>query len=136
QMLAAIALCVATTVIVKSGRARYVWVTALPLAWLVVVTTSAAWQKLFSDVPRIGLLAHAADLEQRLAAGLLSREMAAQVPQLLFNDRVNMALTALFLVLAWVLVIETCRVCLRHVRGKPTPPFTEEPYVATALAGE
>lgn len=133
QMLAAIALCVATTIIVKSGRARFAWVTAAPLMWLVIVTTAAAWQKLFSEIPRIGLLAHAADLQGRLEAGLLSPELAAQVPQLLFNGRVNMTLTALFLCLTWVLVLDTARVCLRSVQGKRVPPFTEEPYVASGL---
>ncbi|MEX2480131.1 MAG: carbon starvation CstA family protein [Gammaproteobacteria bacterium] len=134
QMLAAIALCVATTIIVKSGRARFAWVTAGPLAWLVVITSTAAWEKLFSDMPRIGLMAHAADLQSRLEAGLLSAEFAAQVPQLIFNDRVNMALTALFLILTWVLLMDTARVCLRTIQGKRTPPFTEEPYVASTLA--
>ncbi|MEQ8492784.1 MAG: carbon starvation CstA family protein [Gammaproteobacteria bacterium] len=135
QMLAAIALCVATSVIVKSGRARYAWVTAAPLAWLVVVTSSAALAKIFSAAPRIGFLAHAADLEARLAAGTLAAEVAAQVPRLVFNDYLNTALTVLFLVITWVLVLDTARVCRRHLRGLPTPPFTEEPYMATALGG-
>ena len=133
QMLAAIALCVATSVIVKSGRARHAWVTVAPLAWLVLVTSSAALAKIFSDVPRIGFLAHAADLKQRLDAGALGAEVAAQVPRLVFNDHLNTALTVLFLVLTWVLVLDTARVCVRHLRGQPTPPFTEEPYVASAL---
>ncbi|MCP5200311.1 MAG: carbon starvation protein A [Gammaproteobacteria bacterium] len=133
QMLAAIALCVATTVIVKSGRARYAWVTAVPLAWLVVVTSTAALAKLFDAAPRIGFLAHAADLETRLAAGTLPPEIAAAVPRLVFNDHLNVGLTTLFLVITWVLVVDTARVCHRAVRGRPTPPFSEEPYVATAL---
>lgn len=133
QMLAAIALCVATSVIVKSGRARHAWVTVAPLGWLVLVTSSAALAKIFSDVPRIGFLAHAADLKQRLDAGTLGAEVAAQVPRLVFNDHLNTALTVLFLVLTWVLVLDTARVCVRHLRGQPTPPFTEEPYVASAL---
>ena len=133
QMLAAIALCVATSVIVKSGRARHAWVTVAPLAWLVLVTSSAALAKIFSDVPRIGFLAHAADLKQRLDAGTLGAEVAAQVPRLVFNDHLNTALTVLFLVLTWVLVLDTARVCVRHLRGQPTPPFTEEPYVASVL---
>ena len=69
QMLAAIALCVATTVLVKSGRARFAWVTGLPLVWLVAVTTAAAWEKLFSPDLRVGFLSHANDLAAQLAAG-------------------------------------------------------------------
>ncbi|MGE0861040.1 MAG: carbon starvation CstA family protein [Gammaproteobacteria bacterium] len=134
QMLAAIALCVATTVIVKSGRARYAWVTAAPLTWLVIITTSAAYAKLFDPAPRIGLLAHAADLKAKAAAGALPPPMVKQLPQLLFNDQVNAALTALFLLLTWVLVLDTVRVCYRALRGLSTPPFTEVPYVQSQLA--
>jgi len=134
QMLAAIALCVATTIIVKSGRARFAWVTVLPLIWLVIVTSTAAWAKLFDAAPRIGFLAHARDLEAKLAAGVLPPEVAAQAPQLLFNDYVNTALTALFLTLTWVLVLDTARVCARAVRGLPCPPFSEVPYARTQLA--
>ncbi|MGE3849744.1 MAG: carbon starvation CstA family protein [Gammaproteobacteria bacterium] len=134
QMLAAIALCVATTVIVKSGRARYAWVTAAPLTWLVIITTSAAYAKLFDPAPRIGLLAHAADLKAKAAAGALPPPMVKQLPQLLFNDQVNAALTALFLLLTWVLVLDTVRVCYRALRGLSTPPFTEVPYVHSQLA--
>lgn len=134
QMLAAIALCVATTVIVKSGRARYAWVTAAPLTWLVIITTTAAYAKLFDAAPRIGLLAHAADLKAKAAAGALPPPMVKQLPQLLFNDQVNAALTALFLLLTWVLVLDTARVCFRALRGLSTPPFTEVPYVQTQLA--
>ena len=72
QMLAAIALCVATTILVKSGKARFAWVTALPLVWLVVVTSSAAWEKLFSPDLRVGFLSHANDLAAQLAAGTLA----------------------------------------------------------------
>ena len=72
QMLAAIALCVATTVLVKSGRARFAWVTVLPLVWLVAVTTTAAWEKLFSPDLRVGFLSHANDLAAQLEAGSLT----------------------------------------------------------------
>ena len=134
QMLAAIALCVATTIIVKSGRARYAWVTAAPLAWLVIVTTSAAWAKLFDPAPRIGILAQVADLKAKLAAGTLPPDMIKQAPQLLFNAHLNAALTALFLLLTWVLVLDTLRVCSRYLRGLSTPPFSEVPYARTQLS--
>ncbi|KPC70457.1 carbon starvation protein CstA, partial [Thermoactinomyces vulgaris] len=57
QLLAAIALTIATTVLVKSGRLKWAWVTAAPLAWVAVVTLTASWQKVFSDDPRIGFFA-------------------------------------------------------------------------------
>jgi carbon starvation protein len=134
QMLAAIALCVATTILVKSGRARYAWTTAGPLAWLVIVTTSAAWAKLFDPDLRVGFLSHANDLAQKLADGTLQGTAAAQAPQLIFNDRLDAALTAFFLVTTWVLIIETARICHAHLTGKRCPPSSESAHVPTRLA--
>ncbi len=133
QMLAAIALCVATTIIIKSGRARYAWVTALPLVWLVIITSSAAWEKLFNPNLRIGFLSHANDLADKLAAGTLQGIAAAQAPQLIFNDRLNAALTLFFLLTTWILVIETVRVCHRVLTGKRCPPFAETPHIRRQL---
>jgi carbon starvation protein len=134
QMLAAIALCVATTILVKSGRARHAWVTAGPLVWLVIVTTAAAWAKLFDPDLRVGFLSHANDLAEKLANGTLQGTAAAQAPQLIFNDRLDAALTAFFLVTTWVLVVETARICHAHLTGKRCPPFSETPHVPTQLA--
>ena len=133
QMLAAIALCVATSIIVKSGKLKYVWVTALPLTWLVIITTSAAWQKLFSPELRIGFLAHARDLAGKLADGSLSDAMAAQAPQLIFNNRLDAVLTAFFLITIWVIVFETIRVCHAHVSGRKCPPLSETPHIPSKL---
>ncbi len=134
QMLAAIALCVATTVLVKSGRVRFVWVTGLPLVWLVMVTTTAAWQKLFSPDLRVGFLSHANDLAAQLAAGSLTETAAAQAPRLIFNDRLDAALTLFFLVTVWVLIVETARICHAALSGRRCPPLAETPHVPTRLA--
>jgi len=133
QMLAAIALCVATTVLVKSGRVRYVWVTVLPLVWLVAVTTAAAWDKLFSPDLRVGFLSHANDLAARLDAGTLTGAAADQAPQLIFNDRLDAALTLFFLITVWVLVVETGRICHARLSGRHCPPLAETPHVQTRL---
>lgn len=74
QMLAAIALCVATGVLVKSGKLKYAWVTGLPLFWLVIITTTAAYEKIFSSDIRVGFFAAANDLSTKLAAGILPPE--------------------------------------------------------------
>ena len=134
QMLAAIALCVATTVLVKSARARFAWVTGLPLVWLVAVTTSAAWEKLFSPDLRVGFLSHADDLAAQLASGSLTGSAAAQAPRLIFNDRLDAALTLFFLVTVWVLVVETARICHASLSGRRCPPLAETPHVPTRLA--
>jgi carbon starvation protein len=133
QMLAAIALCVATTVLVKSGRVRFVWVTGLPLVWLAAVTTTAAWQKLFCPDLRVGFLSHADDLAAQLAAGSLTGNAAAQAPQLIFNDRLDAALTLFFLVTVWVLIVETARICHASLSGRRCPPLAETPHVRTQL---
>jgi carbon starvation protein len=133
QMLAAIALCVATTILMKSGRARYAPVTALPLAWLVTVTSAAAWEKLFSPELRVGFLAHAGDLYAKLAGGAISPEKIAQTQQLIFNDHLNAALTLLFLVITWVLVLDTLRVSWRAATGRVHPPLSEAPHIPTRL---
>ena len=133
QMLAAIALCVATTVLVKSGRARFVWVTTLPLVWLVAVTSTAAWQKLFSPDTALGFLSHADGLAAKLASGTLTGSAAEQAPRLIFNDRLDAALTVFFLITVWVLVVVTARVCYASMSGRRCPPLAETPHIPSRL---
>jgi len=135
QMLAAIALSVATGILVKSGRARYVLVTLAPLAWLAIVTTSAAWQKIVSADVHIGFLAAAADLAAKLAAGTLNAERAAVAPQLIFNQRLDAALTVTFTAILWLVILDTGRVCVRRLRGLPMRSSSEAPYRASRLPG-
>jgi carbon starvation protein len=118
QMLAAIALAVATGIIVKS-KPRYAWVTALPLVWLAVVTTTAAWQKVTSADPKLGFFAGAADLAQKLAAGTLPPARAAVAPQLMLNQQLDGWLTILFTVLLWIVILDMLRVATRRARGLP-----------------
>jgi carbon starvation protein len=128
QMLAAIALCVATCVLVKRGKAMYAWVTGVPLAWLAIVTTTAAWQKLASPEPRMGFLAAADQLAQKLADGTLSPEQAAVAPELIFNQRLDAVLVVFFAAILWLLIIEMVRVSWRAYRGLPVPASWEAPY--------
>ncbi len=121
QLLAAIALAVATTLIVKSDRARYAWVTLGPLCWLLSVTLSAGYQKLFSPEVRLGFLAHAAELQDRIAAGQLP---AAEIPEtqaLIFNDRLDAAVTALFMGLVLVIVVDAVRAWYRVLSARQVP---------------
>jgi carbon starvation protein len=133
QMLAAMALCVATGILVKTRRLRYALVTALPLAWIVVVTTTAAFQKIFSTDAKLGFFAAANDMAAKLAAGTLAPERVKVAPTLIFNQQLDGWLTIFFLLLLWIVLIETARMTLRRVRGLPVLPSSETPYVQTKL---
>jgi carbon starvation protein len=135
QMLAAIALSVASGIIIKSGRARYALVTLLPLAWLALITTTAAWQKVASPDSRIGLFAAANELAGKLAAGMLPAERAAVAPQLIFNQRLDGWLIIVFTTILWFVILDMLRVCMRRLRGLPLPSGSEAPYLPSRLQG-
>ena len=133
QMLAAIALCVATGILVKSGRLRFAWITALPLSWLVIVTTTAVFEKLTSMDVRVGFFAAASDLQAKLAAGTLPPEKAAVAPTLIFNQQLDAWLALFLATLLWVIVLDMVRVCYRHLKGLPVPPLSEAPHIPSRL---
>jgi carbon starvation protein len=133
QMLAAIALSVATGILVKSGKLKNAWVTALPLAWLVLVTTAAAWEKITSSDIRVGFFAAANDLSVKLAAGTLPAEKAAVASRLIFNQHLDAWLTLFFVMVLWVVILDMLRVCYRHLAGKPVAPITESPHIPSRL---
>lgn len=133
QMLAAIALSVATGILIKSGKSKYAWITGLPLAWLVTITSTAAWEKIASADVRVGFFAAAADMNAKLAAGALPPAKAAVAPQLIFNLHLDAGLTLFFVCLLWLIVLDMARVCSRHLAGKPVPPLTESPHVPSRL---
>jgi len=109
QLLAAIALSVATTLVIKAGRGRYVWTTLLPLTWLLSVTLTAGYQKIFSPDRRIGFLTHATLLSDQLVAGQVAADRLAETRALIFNDRLDAAVTALFMGLVIVIVVDSLR---------------------------
>jgi carbon starvation protein len=133
QMLAAIALCVATGILVKSGKRKYAWITGLPLVWLVIVTSTAAWQKIFSDDVRVGFFAAANDLATKLAAGILPPEKAAVAPHLIFNQQLDAYLTMFFMAVLWVVIVDTSRIVIRYLVGKPLLPLTEVAHEPSRL---
>ena len=95
QMLATIALCVATSAMVRAGKARYAFVTVIPLAWLTAVTLTAGLEKIFSPALNVGFLAHAAALTRELAAPATKAARAAELTRIIWNDRVDAAMTAI-----------------------------------------
>ncbi|MDP3778136.1 carbon starvation CstA family protein [Methylotenera sp.] len=133
QMLAAIALCVATGILVKTGKLKYAWVTGLPLVWLVTITTSAAYEKIFSTDVRVGFFASANDMSSKLAAGLLPADKASVAPQLIFNQHLDAYLTLFFIVVLWVVILDMLRLCLRYLNGKPVLQLSEVPHEPSRL---
>jgi len=136
QLLAAIALCVATTILIKMHRARYIWITGVPLVWLVIVTFTASWQKIFSQFPRIGFLAQADQLEAALRAGTIATGRVASTQTLIFNARLDAAMCGVFLVLVAVILIDSLRVWAGILRGTRARQVVESPFVLSHLAEE
>src|SRR5258708_31354754 len=97
QMLATIALCVATSAMIRAGKARYAFVTLIPLTWLIAVTMTAGPQKIFSAAANVGLLAHVAILQGELIAPTTTAARAGEVGRLILNDRTNALMTATFI---------------------------------------
>jgi carbon starvation protein len=125
QLLATVALCVATTIIVKMGRARYALVTLIPLCWLVAVTFTASYHKVLNPNPRIGFLAHA---RQLASAGADAR--------LIFNDRLDAAVAGVLVVLVAVVLMESALEWARVLSGRKVAEVKESPFVMTQLALE
>ncbi len=134
QLLAVLALALGTTVLIKMGRTRYVWATVGPLAWLLAVTMSAGLMKIFSADPRLGFLAAADALRQKLAAGGAPAAQVAAWQHQLFNQYVNAAVTGIFLVLVATVVLTCARAWWQLLVAHRTPELHEEPYVAVAAA--
>ncbi|HZO18136.1 MAG TPA: carbon starvation CstA family protein [Gemmatimonadaceae bacterium] len=132
QLLAAVALCVGTTIIIKMGKARYAPITLLPLAWLVIVTMTAGWAKIFADDPRLGFLAHARMLSDQLAAGVLPRGAAdaAAAARMIFNDRLDAAVAGFFMIAVIVILADSAKEWLAVVRGRKRAASTEVPFEA------
>ncbi len=125
QLLAAVALCLGTTILIKMGRARFAWVTAAPLAWIVTVTMTAGWQKVFSADPRLGFLAHVASL-------VGSTDPAAA--RLIFNDRLNTFVALLFMTVVTILIVASLREWWLVLSRRKTAIVHEAPYIETRYA--
>lgn len=128
QLLAVIAFSLGTTVLIKMGRQRYAWVTLAPLAWLLSVTMTAGWMKIFSPAP-IGFLAIARGLEAKIAAGGTPAELATWKSQVL-NNHIDVAVTGAFMVLVLIVVAASARTWWQLLAGKRPADLHEEPYVA------
>ena len=120
QMLAGIALILATAVLIKMQKTRYIWVTAVPTLWLLVVTLTAGWQKLFHASPKISFLAHADKFSAAAAKGevLAPAKNMAQMQQIIFNDYVDATLTALFMAVVIAMLVFSVNVIRKSLAVK------------------
>ena len=134
QLLAAVALVVATTILLKMGRARFIWVTLIPMAWLIAVTMTASYEKIFSASPRLGFLAQASALAGQISSGAIPAAQIAETQRLIFNNRLDAAVTAVLAVMVLVLVVEAIGEWIAILRGRKPAVLQEAPYVATRWA--
>jgi carbon starvation protein len=127
QLLAAVALCVGTTIILRRGRASYALVTLVPLIWITVVTMTAGATKIFSSRPALGFIAHARSLHAAMNAGTLPRgvKSAGDLGKMIFNDYLDAAVAAFFLVSVLVVIVASAREWLAIVGGRSTIRSTE-----------
>lgn len=130
-MLAAIALAVGTTIILKMGKKAYAWVTLVPLSWLLTVTMTAAWQKLFHPDPKIGFLSHASAFSKAVEQGQLPKGVKTieAAKQMIFNDRVDAVMTAIFAGIVLLLIFDCLRVWISILRGTYRGSLQEAPFV-------
>jgi len=131
QLLASVALCVGTTLIIKYRKARYSWVTLAPLAWVLAVTLTASYQKILSPERRIGFLADARALNAEIAAGTMD---AVRGGRLIFNDYLNAVVAAIFVAAVLAVVVSSIREWARILWGGKQPVMAEAPIVESAYA--
>jgi carbon starvation protein len=131
QLLASVALCVGTTLILKYRKPRQLWVTLLPLAWLLVVTLTASYQKIFSPDRHIGFLADARALAAEIAAGTMD---PARGGRLIFNDYVNAVVAGIFVLTVLAVVLSSLRQWLQVLAGRRIPILAEAPFVESSYA--
>ncbi|HUE42792.1 MAG TPA: carbon starvation CstA family protein [Candidatus Sulfotelmatobacter sp.] len=134
QLLAAVALVVATTILLKMGRTKWIWVTMAPMAWIVIITMTASYQKIFDPNPRIGFLAYVNVLTAQLAAGKTPAAKIADTQRLIFNQRLDAVVTAVLAGMVAVLIIEALVQWYALLRRRTQPVLHEAPYVATQWA--
>ena len=135
QLLATVALCVGTTVIVKMGKAKYAFVTIIPLVWLVIVTSTAGLLKIFSSDPKLGFLSHARLIEGQIAAGTLPANIKtlAAAQRMIFNDHLDAAVAGFFLVSVVVILTASIIEWVKVMNGSTRPVSSETPYIRTQL---
>jgi carbon starvation protein len=135
QLLAAVALAVCTTLLVKSGRLKWAWITGIPLAWDATVTLTASWQKVFSDDPKVGFFKQRQIFQDAIDRGevLPPAKSMDDMRTVVTNSTVDGVLTAVLALLIVVVIADALRVCVRHVRRPALSTLSESPYVESKI---
>ncbi|MEU6705363.1 carbon starvation CstA family protein [Streptomyces wuyuanensis] len=135
QLLAAVALAVCTTLLVKSGRLKWAWVTAVPLAWDATVTLTASWQKIFSADPKVGFFAQRDKYQTGIDSGevLAPAKSMDDMHTIVTNSTVDGVLCALFALLIVVVLADAGRVCFKAISKPESVTLAEVPYVESKL---
>ncbi|MEV8537985.1 carbon starvation CstA family protein [Streptomyces sp. NPDC051572] len=135
QLLAAVALAVCTTLLVKSGRLKWAWITGIPLAWDATVTLTASWQKVFSGDPKVGFFKQRSVFQDAIDAGkvLPPAKSMDDMHTVVTNSTVDGVLSAILAVLVVVVIADALRVCVRHVRRPALSTLSETPYVESTI---
>mgnify|MGYP006059051891 FL=1 len=114
QMLAAIALSVGTAILIKTGRIKFAWITTIPLSWLLIITTTASYQKIFSDDIRIGFLASANSMAKKILEENLSVQEINILEKLIFNLKLDTGITIFLVFILWIVVFDVLRIAIKH----------------------
>jgi carbon starvation protein len=135
QLLAAIALTVCTTLLIKHGKLKWAWVTGIPLAWDATVTLTASWQKVFSDSPTLGFFAQRARYQEALDAGkvLAPAKSLEAMQTVVTNSIVDGILAAFFALLVVIIIADAVRVWIRALRSPAPLPTTEAPHTESLI---
>ncbi|MBE8472516.1 carbon starvation CstA family protein [Streptomyces justiciae] len=135
QLLAAVALAVCTTLLVKSGRLKWAWITGIPLVWDATVTLTASWQKVFSSDPKVGFFKQRSVFQDAIDRGevLPPAKNMDDMHTVVTNSTVDGVLTAVLALLIVVVIADALRVCVRHVRRPALSTLSEAPYVESKL---
>ncbi|WP_314410910.1 carbon starvation CstA family protein [Streptomyces kroppenstedtii] len=135
QLLAAVALAVCTTLLVKSGRLKWAWITGIPLVWDATVTLTASWQKVFSSDPRVGFFKQRSIYQDGIDRGELvaPAKTMDDMHTIVTNSTVDGVLTAVLALLIVVVIADATRVCIRHIRRPALSTLSEAAYVESQI---
>jgi carbon starvation protein len=135
QLLAAVALTVATTLLIKHGKLKWAWVTGVPLAWDATVTLTASYQKIFSSNPKIGFFEQRSTFQAALDDGkvLPPAKSLDDMQQVVTNSTVDGVLSVLFAAMIIIVILDASRIWLKAIRAREPLPTTETPFVESKL---